>query len=230
MLRRNFCDRFCFWFGLLGAIVLHGLLAPEAEAQLLRGRLLKRCVPASPCPCPDSMVVNQQSTTPHCQPYTHYLTNGACGTCAYSYDMGAQIWRYDEKNCKLGCECVLPAISRVEGEITTFCTKKTLGETEFKLQLEVATREYHTFRFQLPNANADSFSYQLAAKGKTWNVTVSYKQPGIACAPTPHGFPHQLSSTLTTSTNTYRHTHNQTNSNCVIHSFGDFQVMITLAE
>ncbi|MBL8854662.1 MAG: hypothetical protein JNK57_11900 [Planctomycetaceae bacterium] len=230
MLRRNFCERFCFWFGVLGALVLSGLEARTAEAQLLRGRFLQRCVPASPCPCPDSMVVDQQSITPHCQSYTHYLTTGTCGTCGYSYDMGSQVWRYDEKNCSGGCECVLPAVARVGGKITTSCTKTVLAETEFRLQLEVAAREFHTFRFRLPNKDADSFSYQLAAKGKTWNVNVAYKQPGIACAPTPLGFPHELSSTLTTSTNTYNHIHNEKNSNCVVHTFGDFQVMITLAE
>ncbi|MDP1561381.1 MAG: hypothetical protein Q8M16_08290 [Pirellulaceae bacterium] len=229
MLRRNVSH----WFVFLGAALLFFGTAPTAEAQLPRERFKQRLAPPAACPCPDSGVVNHAASDPYARQAMYVTTNyNVCGTCSYHYDELAQVWRYDAKNCINGCECVLPAVTRVGGvKIVTSCTKAALSETEFRLQLQVAQSEFHTLRFRLPNNNPNSFQYELTANGKKWQVAVFYKQQAIACAATPFEFPFDLSSTLTTSDNVSRtHQHNEMNSNCVAYDLGDLKVTITLAE
>lgn len=229
MLRGNISHGLVF----LGVALLVIGTTPAAEAQLLRERFRQRLAPPAACPCPDSAVVSRVACDP-CAKQTLYVTTSlsVCGTCSYHYDEQAHVWRYDAKTCIGGCECVLPAVTRVGGiNIVTSCSKAALSETEFRLKLEVAEAEFHTLRFRLPNKDPNSFQYELTANGKKWQVFVGYKQPGIACAPTPLGFPHDLSSTLTTSDNvSRRHQHNEMEFNCVAYDLGDFKVTITLAE
>ncbi|MBL8892199.1 MAG: hypothetical protein JNL67_19645 [Planctomycetaceae bacterium] len=219
MRRFVFSSILCLGFCLLAL----GLVGPNAY-----GQCPTPAIPACPCPCPPWPSIENV-----CPPGDghYYLERGEnCGTCGYTYDQLAQVWRYTSKNCVSDCRCVLPAVYKGSGIITTACTKRVLTDREFLLELQVADGAPHTFRFYLPDFDPDTFKYTLELGGRTWNVSVLYQDPvGLQCAPSPSGFPHNLSSTLTTkSFGTFRHAHNDKEGNCKVHAFGDFQVMITL--
>lgn len=200
------------------------------------GQCLPRILPACPCPCPQPPSCDNQ-----CIPYDGHrywlqdysALSGRCGTCEFYYDdAGGNVWRFTKVDCISDCNCVLPAVYKGDGAIITQCTKGRLSATEFDLTFQVASGNSQTLRFRLPSLTKATYDYSLLLGGRTWNVSVLYRQEfSPVCETTPPRFPHDLSSTITTnSSGTFQHTHNEANGNCMVHQFGDFQVMITLEQ